>query len=162
MNTTLRFSRCALTVDWSTGRVVELEINGTPLAHGTQPALFRLGLRNKFGAELRVDALQATNCSVEQTTDGWIARYEMAHDLMVKIAARTGDALDWRIQVENHGDLQVEWVEPLQIALEPLATAGGIGREILFPYNALGRNGTVGAAICVADIRRNRRILRFS
>ncbi len=135
MNTTLRFSRCALTVDWSTGRVVELGINGTPLAHGTQPALFRLGLRNKFGAELRVDALQATNCSVEQTTDGWIARYEMAHDLMVKIAARTGDALDWRIQVENHGDLQVEWVEPLQIALEPLATAGGIGREILFPYN---------------------------
>ena len=126
-------AKIKLAVDLEGGCIRSAVIGGREWIAEGMP-LFKVGLRDRSGANVSVDAFGARSC--ELTENGAVYTGFENADLEVEVFLTEKNCeVEWRIRVtpKTYG-LCAEWVDFPLVALPKLAENGG-GGEILFPYN---------------------------
>ncbi len=123
------------------GRVNSLVIDGKELISEEAP-IFKISLRDKDGHQIIVDSDMAQRTEPFENGAGYLY---LPGGVSVKLTVGGEGLASWGIEVENHGENLIEWVEYPCINVRPLKKNGG-GGEILFPYNE-------GALVDDIDIR---------
>ena len=94
--------------------------------------LFAVKLRNRKGEHHIVDAFGCRYCG----KDGKGDLLYSSPEINVALSCRQdGDALLWGIDVRNHTNCLLEWVEIMSLGVNPKLVGDGGEGEILFPYN---------------------------
>lgn len=119
-------------VDFEHGSIVSLTYAGQELIGAPAP-LFTIRLREKGGEPILLNAIDAASVQVNDNSAVY-SGFAAASSLTVRVQAKAGDDLRWRIAISGCGDLLCEWVDFPGVYLAPLKQNGGVG-EILFPYN---------------------------
>ena len=132
---TLKTDKFSLAVDFETGRVTSLFLNGKERVEGRCP-LFRLRLRNEEGALREWSAWDAK--TVLPTPEGAVYTGFPGEDQALRVEVSLtlqGEAAEWRLLVAPVAGSLAEWVDFPQVSLPPLRAQSPRGGAVLLPYN---------------------------
>ena len=146
----IKLENLVLDVDFEKGCIKALNCYGVNLTESELP-LFRIRMMNDAGEFFCINTFDAKKCTVHEKKAVY---YEFPYD--VEVTVEIDACFSLGINVENHTDMLIEWIDFPVVSLKPLRKNGG-NATMLFPKcegalieDAVARQDT-GFADCVPE-----------